>query len=169
MKILAVLASFAMASAGLAASPPNTAANHYRLMGSSNTFNLLEGVALNTSAGTRTITLDLADAAKANKVEGFGKIRVAVFFTYAAATTVTAQFTCSLDGTNYGRTTSRSTSAGASTVSLQSDTYTTGAANANLILEYDVRGCRKAQVLFGGASAGASDLVNVQAVAVAGV
>lgn len=128
--------------------------------------NALSGVALNATAATRTVT-GVFDA-KAAAPSPYTKWRVSVFFTYAAATTVTAVFSCSTDGTNYASLTSRSISAGASTVSIVTDTYTTGAASADIMLEYDIQGCRKAKVLLGGASAGASDLVTVDWVAVVG-
>jgi len=121
--------------------------------------NILAAVALNASAAARTITLSS---------EGFSDLRVLVFYTYSAATTVTAQATCSYDGTNYVRITSRAITAGASVLSLFADTYTTGGASADFSLEYSVSGCRKVKVLFGGASAGAGDLVNIQAVATVG-
>lgn len=121
--------------------------------------NILEGVALNATAATRTVTLD---------TDGFAGLRVLVFYTYSAATTVTAQATCTYDGTNYVRITSRATSAGAGTLSLFADTYTTGAADADFSIEYGVAGCKRVKVLFGGASADGSDLVDVQAVAYVG-
>lgn len=159
-----ILALSATAQAG----QPKATANHYFLPASTNDYNLLEGVALNATAATRTITLNIGDA-NGFKAEEFTKIRVSVFFTWAAATTVTAQFSCAEDGTNYARLTTRSCSSGTCTVSLQSDSYATGGASADFSLEYDVRGCQKVKILFGGAGAGATDLVNVQATAIAGV
>lgn len=125
----------------------------------SGSFNILSGVALNASAGTRTITLS---------TEGYSKLLVQVNFTYAAATTLTSQFTCSLNGVTYGRRTSKSTTAGAVTVSASTETYTTGGASVVLNYEYDVRGCSDISVVYGGASGGASDLITVQATAVVG-
>ena len=128
--------------------------------------NALSGVALNATAATRTVTATFTTST--TDPAPFTKWRVSVFFTYNAATTVTAVFTCSQDGTNYASLTSRSIAGGASTVSLVTDTYTTGGASANFTLEYDIQGCRKAKVLLGGASAGASDLVTVDWTAVVG-
>lgn len=128
--------------------------------------NALAGVALNASAATRTVTGTFQQ--NAANVSPYTKWRVLVFFTYAAATTVTAVFSCSEDGTNYASLTSRSITAGASTVSILTDTYTTGGASADFALEYDIAGCRKAKVVLGGASAGATDLVTVDWVASVG-
>jgi hypothetical protein len=128
--------------------------------------NLLNQIALNVTAASRTITLSLGNMPAGRPGDGFNKLRVFVFYTYSAATTVTALFSCSLDGTNYGSLLSRSIVSGASTVSVVTDTYTTGGANADLQYEYDVRGCASVQIVFGGASADGSDLVNVQAVAI---
>lgn len=130
----------------------------------------LDDVALNAAAATRTVTANLTQDSTigAGSRALYSKLIVVVNFTYAAATTVTAQFSCSLDGTVYGRRTSTSTSAGASTIYAETGTYTTGAASIILTLEYDVRGCKSAKVLLGGASAGASDLVDATWTAVAG-
>lgn len=131
----------------------------------------LDNVALNdATAANRTINPILTDngttGERARAV--YSKLIVTVDYTYSAASTVTAQFTCALNGTSYGRRTSTSTASGASTIYAETGTYTTGAANAVLNLEYDVRGCKAVKVLFGGASAGAGDLVDVTWVAVAG-
>ena len=167
MRNLLLSLCLALAPAFAHAAPPMAVANHFINATSSNKYNLLEGVALNAAAAARTITLNVGEA-NAYKGEEFTKLRVSVFFTYVAATTVTAQFSCSADGTNYARPTTRSCAAGACTVSLQSDTYTTGAANADFTLEYGIKGCQKVQILLGGAGAGGTDLVNAQAVAIAG-
>ena len=130
----------------------------------------LTGVALNAAAATRTITANLTQ--HGTIVSGsrplYSKMTVTVAYTYSAATTVTAQFSCSMDGTTYGRRTSTSTSAGASTIYAETGTYTTGAASIDLNLEYDVRGCKSVKVVLGGAGAGAGDLVTATWVAVAG-
>jgi hypothetical protein len=161
MRFLAVIATLALAAPAwadqgfLVVTPPVLA---------------LDGVALNDAqAADRTLSVTLTDTNVVTTGRAvYSKLIVTVDFTYAAATTVTAQFTCSLDGTTYGRRTSTSTSAGASTIYAETGTYTTGGASAVLNLEYDVRGCRAVKVLLGGAGAGASDLVDVTWVAVAG-
>jgi hypothetical protein len=100
---------------------------------------------------------------------GFEKLVVVIDYTYSAATTVTVTPTCSVDGgSTYASETSTAISAGAGTVSVYSDTYTTGAANAVLRLVYDVSGCTNYKLVFDGASAGAGDLVDVQASLVVG-
>lgn len=123
---------------------------------------VLGGVALNASAATRTAT-----------VTGLGKkysrLIWQVDYTYSAATTVT--LTCSgstNEAASYGVKTSTSVSAGAGTVSAYVDTYTTGGASNNLLIEYDVAGLDAFKCVFGGASAGAGDLVTVYATAVVG-
>lgn len=151
----------------LTATPALAASEVFNFVSSTGSQNILDDVALNVTAASRTITLELGPE-QLNKpwAGGWEKLRVGVFFTWAAASTVTAQFTCTKDGTNYTRLTTRSCSAGTCTVYLATDSYTTGGASANFELEYDVRGCRKVKVLFDGASAGATDFVDVQATAV---
>jgi hypothetical protein len=127
----------------------------------------LSSVALNASAGTRTITENLYRAGV--QQPAYSKARLVIAYTYSAATTVTVAFKCSLDGTNYGQVMARSVSGSTATVSTLTDSYTTGAASANLMLEYDVRGCLAAQWLFGGASAGANDKVTVDVALIAGL
>lgn len=128
--------------------------------------NQLSAVALNASAGTRTITLNnyLGGVPKAQ----FGKARIGIGYTYSAATTVTALFSCSKDGTNYHSVTSRTISGSTATVAVMTDTYTTGGASATIDIEYDIRGCIGVKWVFGGASAGAGDLVTVDVALVTG-
>lgn len=123
---------------------------------------------LSAAAASRTITATLTHDNTATGRPVYAKWMVIADYTYSAASTVTAQFTCSLDGTTYGRRTSTSTSAGASTIYKETGTYTTDAASGTLTLEYDIRGCKRAQLLLGGAGAGASDLIDWSWVAVAG-
>lgn len=115
--------------------------------------------ALNAAAATRTVTAILTHDGTTSGRPVYSKLAVTAVYVYSAATTVTVQFSCARDGTNYGRRTSTSTVAGASTIYAETGTYTTGAASINLDLEYDVRGCASVQLLFGGAGAGAGDLV----------
>lgn len=130
------------------------------------TLNALDNVALNASAATRTVTATFQEGA--TRVSPYTKWRVSVFYTYSAATTVTAVFSCSIDGTRYASLTSRSITGGASAVAVVTDTYTTSAASADIMLEFDIQGCRKAKLVLGGASAAAGDLVDVDWAAVAG-
>jgi hypothetical protein len=139
----------------------------FRRAASTNKHNLLEAVALNGAAATRTITLTLGDS-NPGSAKGWSKLRVSVFYTYSAATTVTAQLSCSQDGTNYAILQTRNCSAGTCTLSDATDSKATGNADRQPMMEFDIRGCQKAKVVFGGAGAGAGDLVNVQAVAIAG-
>jgi hypothetical protein len=141
--------------------------NHTFEFKSGGSLNLIEGVALNSAAADRTITLDLTGGDSSDR-GSFSKVEVAIFYTYGAATTVVATPTRSFDGTNYFRRTSRSTIQGGSSDFLQADTYTTGGASADYSLEYDVRGLSSMKIVFSGASGGASDLITVQAVATVG-
>jgi len=125
----------------------------------------LSAAALNdATAANRTVSATLTDGGNAS----YSKWLVTVVYTYSSATTITAQFSCSVDGTNYGRRTSRKTIAGASTVYAETETYTTDSASRTLNLEYDVRGCKAAKVLLGGAGAGAGDTVSTPWAATAG-
>ena len=123
---------------------------------------VLTAVALNAAAGTRTLTFDALE-------QQFSKVRVQVFYTYSAATTVTAAWTCSIDGTNYASDATESCASGTCTHYAKTDTYTTGAANASISFDFDARTCRKAKVVLGGASAGAGDLVTTDSAGVVGL
>lgn len=129
---------------------------------------MLEAVALNASAGTRTLTLPLStNFSRGTDGPTYAKVKLVINYTYSAATTVVVTYTSSIDGgTTYGSETSTAIAAGAGTVSVYTDTYTTGSANAIIKLSYDVAGCTHAKFVFSGASAGAGDLINVQAVAI---
>lgn len=132
-------------------------------MASTNDYNVLEAVALNASAATRTITTQVGTLGQGGNGDGFAKLLVVIDYTYSAATTVTVLPSCSQDGgSTYGQETSTAIASGAGTVSAYSDTYTTGAASKILRLGYDVSGCTHYKLVFGGASADASDLVDVQ-------
>jgi uncharacterized protein (UPF0333 family) len=128
--------------------------------------NALAAVALNASAGTRTITKILTVGI--DQHPGYSKARLVIAYTWAAATTVTVAFSCSIDGTNYGPLMVRTVSGSTATVTALTDSYTTGGASATMMLEYDLRGCAAAKWLLGGASAGASDLVTADLALVTG-
>ncbi|KKN71046.1 hypothetical protein LCGC14_0424630 [marine sediment metagenome] len=134
---------------------------------SAGSHNILSGVALNASPAARTITLTLGAMPPGGQGSGFDKLRAFVFFTQSAASSVTALFSCSLDGTNFGSLTSRKITDGASALSIVTDTHLTGV-DADLAIEYDTRGCAKVKILFGGAGAGVGDLVDIQAVSIGG-
>lgn len=126
---------------------------------------VLSGVALNAAAATRTATILRLD-------KRYSRIILTIDYTYSAATTVTVTPSASPNttsgGTTYGRKTSTAIASGAGTVSLYADTYTTSAASATFELEYDCSGRDAMKFVFGGAGAGAGDLITVYAVAVAG-
>jgi hypothetical protein len=135
---------------------------------STNIYNLLEGVALNASAALRTITVPIAQV-KAAGGDGFDKLVVAVEFTWAAASTVVLTPTLSIDGgSTYVADTNTVFTAGAGAIAARVDTYTTGGASATFRSTFDVPGCTHYKIVFSGASGGATDLIDVQAVLVGG-
>ena len=117
-----------------------------------NPINVLEGVALNAAAATRTAEINC---------EGYSVLRFFVFFTHSAASDVSVTPTATLDGTNYAPLQSRSIVAGAATLSDLVDTKTvTG--DDQFWVDYDVRGLTTIKLAMSGTSAGASDLVTCQ-------
>jgi hypothetical protein len=127
---------------------------------------VLAAVALNAAAGTRTVTLSL------NK--SWTRVRFTINFTRSAATTVTCTPTMrtstGVPGTTIAKSApqSYSVSAGIATASdlvISKTTSVTG----NFIFDVDVDGAVDADFVFGGASAGGSDLVTVHALATVGV
>lgn len=167
MKPLILIAALLIPSAALAYAPQSKV-QWLTKDSSTNDYNLLEAVALNATAATRTITVPISQV-QSRAGEGFEKLVVGVEFTYAAASTVVLTPTCSMDGgSTYFSETSTAIAAGAGTVSLYTDTYTTGGASASFRLVYDVSSCTHYKIVFSGASAGATDLVDVQAALVVG-
>lgn len=153
-KLLLVVALFCTSGQAIAGKAANT---FTRKVTSSE---MLSGAALNAAAASRTMTLT---------VDGnWAKLRLAVAYTYSAATSVTLTPTCSLDGTNYDSYSTRGCSSGACEVHTMTDVVT-GTANFNKIFEYDIKGCDFFKVVFsGGGSPGAGDLITTRAAFVAG-
>lgn len=113
---------------------------------------VLNGVAANAAAGSRTITLP---------VHGLSRLVVSVEFTRSAGTAVVLTPSYSLDdGETYARLTSTSVLDGAGTVSTYSDTRTTSASE-NIGLSYDVAGMDYFKIVFTVTGGGASDLLTV--------
>lgn len=158
---LSVLAAVAVLAAPLAAIASDNPLTHR--IGSGQ----LSGVALNAAAASRTVTIYLADLPSGRNSRGWGKLLFGVQYTYSAASAVTAQFTCSYDGTTYYRRTTRSCSSGTCTLYEQTDSNPVSASQ-DFEIEYDVRGCAAVKILLAGTGAGAGDLVTTQAVIVAG-
>ena len=146
-----------LSTAALAAPPTAPVTNVQAFTASTE---VLTAVALNAAAATRTVTIVTGKL--------FSGLLVDVRYTYSAATTVTVTPTCTHDGTNYVSMTTASISGGARTLSVLADTYTTGGASAALGVSYDVSACQAVKLVFGGASAGAGDLVTVRAFGVVG-
>ena len=154
--LLALLApSVAMA----APSAPTTRTKWFPNASSTNRFNLLEGVALNAAAATRTITVTLN-----NK---YSEIKVIIDLTRSASTDMTFAFSGSFDGTKFGDVTSRKISTGVTTISQMTESNP-GTASRTLLITWDVLGLNAAKIVFGGTAADGSDLVDVQVVAVVG-
>ncbi len=120
---------------------------------STNKFNFLEGVALNATEATRTVTVELGGR--------WDKLRLALFLSRTAATSVVVTPSVSLDGTNFAPMTSRSISGGASTVSELVETKSVSG-DDEFHLEYDVKGLESVKFVLSGASAGGSDLIDAQ-------
>lgn len=132
---------------------------------STNKQNMLEGVALDSGS---SVTVLLTHDKKTTGNAAYSKALVGIFYTYAAASTVTLAWSCSLDGTNFPQKTSGVVTSGVRALSAFSDSWTTNAADADFMAELDVRGCKKLRIVVGGAGAGATDLVDVQVTAVVG-
>lgn len=159
-RVLLTLALLLPVNALAGARAPVTEVLRFTNSASTNKYNMLEGVALNAAAGTRTITLATS--------RRWPTLKVNVFYTYSAAGTVTMVTSCSIDGTNYATVQSGSIAAGVRTLSDLTDTKTTGAASHNFQVQVGVKGCESVQLLLGGAGAGAGDLVDVQVAAITG-
>jgi hypothetical protein len=117
--------------------------------------NLVNGIACNAAAGSRTVTLQLDGR--------FGRVRLPIWLTYNAATALTVTPECSLDGTTYANYLTRSCTSGVCTASTFVDTLSTGAASIDGTFEYDVSGCTKFRVVVACTGGGASDTLIVQA------
>jgi hypothetical protein len=116
---------------------------------------LLDGVALNAVAASRTFTLATV---------GFGKVTVQANLTRTAATDLRLTCTASLDeGASYGSVTSTSIAAGTGTVSAYVDVFAVSG-SANVLLEYDVRTYDKLRCVVSGTSGGANDLITIYAI-----
>jgi len=121
---------------------------------------VLSAVPLNAAAASRTMLFN---------VRGYSTLKIQINYTYSAATVVIATPSCSQDNnTTYGSETSTGVISGTGTVSVYTDNYTTGAANAKIVLTYDTRGCDWYKVILSGTGAGAGDLVTTYAVAAVG-
>lgn len=153
--------------------------HHYRNgAASSNKMNLLDGVALNASASSRTVNRSLCPGQPGKDSECYTKVRLNIFFTHDSATDVEVAFSCSMDGgSNYATLTTKACSSGNCQVFLRTDDNDTSgsgndedssAGDEDFSLEYDVRGCTDWKAVVSGTSGGASDLVNLQATAYGG-
>lgn len=155
--IFVLLAGLALApGASFAAKAPTT--NTVRLQ-ASGSFKLLDGVALNAAAATRTIEVTTG--------RNFAKLVLFTDFNRSAATTVTIEPYCSPDGTLYFRLQSRAVASGTGTLSDYTDSNAVSG-NEDFYTEYDARSCEKMKFIYAGASADGSDLVTVYGTGVVG-
>lgn len=154
--LLAALLVICLAASAQAQTYEPRGSRFQYLNSSTGSVNLLSGVALNASAGTRTITL---------LTGGWKKVSIFVQFTYNAATDV--RLTCSASGdagTNYGPIQTSSIASGTATLSDLVDVKAV-TASKKFVVEYDVTTYDRLQCVFSGTSAGGSDLITVQAIA----
>ncbi len=129
-------------------------------VGSASACKVLSAKALNGAAATLTFTMD---------VEGYSQLNIQVDHTFSAATAFTVTCSGSLNGgSTYARMTATSISGGTGTVSKYLDSYATGSASTNIILEYRVHGYDKVQCVLDDTGADGSDLVTVYAKASVG-
>lgn len=159
MRMLLLMLALAPSLALGAAEKTDTVA--YQNTSSTNTYNVLEDVALNGAEATRTLTVTTR--------RRMATLKVAVFYTdggVSSITTLTATPYCSIDGTNYAIPQVRDLSAG--TVSDLADTMA-ATADFSEMLFYGVGGCESFKIIFAGNNTpDAADLVSVQAVSVVG-
>lgn len=116
---------------------------------------LLSGIALNATQGTRTITLPIA---------GRNRVSIQVNLTRVAATTLTMQCKASVDGGfTFGDITDQIVTAGNGQITPHVWTETVSG-NTNTVLDLWAGTYDSLQCFFGGASAGGSDLITVYAI-----
>ena len=129
--------------------------------------NLLEAAPLNGVASTLTVSVDLRLGSTTNRAP-FTQAKIAIQHVHSNATTVTATYYCSLDGTNYSQATSRAVNAGAGAVSLFVDTVA-GAVTADPLVVVDIAACRKFRVVLAGTGApAAGDTASLQITVLSG-
>lgn len=155
-KVLLFLGAIVMASSAYAAKDRTVRTLVYR-NSSTNNIKLLDGVALNASAATRTITVELGPDGD------YRSLVVQVDFTHNAATTLVLTPTCSINGgASYASVLTGSVSSG--TEDVDAHVVSMGVAGSvNNKYEFNVVGCDAFKIVFSGASGGASDLIDVYA------
>lgn len=160
LKSWAVGVALALAATPVMARKADTV-NRFKHTTAAGSVNLLDGIACNAAAAARTITLPLGST--------MARAEVFVYFTYAAATSVSFTPTCSMDsGTTYANYTSRSCSSGTCTVSEMVDSNSTGGADFDVKLVYDTAACDNFKLVIACTGGGASDTFIVQAASLSG-
>jgi hypothetical protein len=164
--ILLSLVMLVFAATAQAAPPigraPGTSTLRFTAAGAtcaSNSCKVLSAVALNATASTRTVTLPVA---------GYSRLTLQVELTRVAATDVQVTCTGSINGGGtYAQETSVTISAGTGTLAAYHDVFAT-TTSQNFLTKYDVRGIDKIACVLSGTSAGATDLIDVYALASVG-
>lgn len=121
-------------------------------------------------AGCKVQSAALLDtsAAFTMDVVGYSKLTIQLDHTHAAASAITLTCEGSLNGgSTYARITATSILAGTGTVTVYTDSYTTGGASSNILLEYGVQGYDKVRCDIGDTAA-TSDTITVYASASVG-
>lgn len=116
---------------------------------------LLDGVALNAAAASRTLTLDLK--------KQYSKLLVVVNLTRSAATDLSVTPSLSLDGVVYAQFVLNS----AGTLTNYAPVKAVSG-NDVIPFEFDVRGLESIKMVFAGTSGGGSDLIDVYVTGIAG-
>lgn len=154
-----LLLIFALLSPSPAMAQTEAPLNTVRTFKVNGAFEVLDDVALNAAAGTRTYTALLKKA--------YTKLTVLVFYTWATGTTVTITPSVSIDGTRFAPMQTRACAAGVCTLNPWVDTKNV-TASIDFTAEFDVSGAEQFELVFGGAGVGGSDLVDVHVFATVG-
>jgi hypothetical protein len=136
-------------------------ADHQINASSANRFKMLEGVALNAAAATRTLTLS---------PEGqYVKALILVDLSWTAAADVSITPSASLGDSTVTAPMTVAVTAGDGTITIV-DRVDIKAVSADdqFLVEYDIRGMNTLSLVFAGTSGGASDTIDVYATLVAG-
>jgi len=126
---------------------------------------LLNAVAANGAAATRTATISFKDDNSTDAAPTFNRspqlLRMTAVLTRVAATALTVDLYTSVDGgTTYGRVQSIAVSAGVGVLSDYTPTRTESA-NMSLDLQIDTRGATHAKVVLSATAGGATDLLTL--------
>lgn len=137
----------------------------YRFTTSAGSSKLLNQIALNATAADRTVTLQISGGGATNGGSGWSNVHWQVDATRAAYTALTMACTTSINsGTSYANMNSLAVVSGTGTLSTFTWIKPTSS-STNEGIDMDVSLFDTVKCVFGGTSAGATDLVDVYAVA----